>query len=281
MIEQKDAMQLIGEWGYTPKGFEDYLVDQRERARGIGEKAGMTTYSSLLSLCKFAITGDATEAMEEDERDFPVHLKDSLNNELHKLMMDNPDFAIEVITRVYDACSPYKDIKDAEMALRKNIISTVAPLLMGIVVDMGVRTAEQILECLIGMDSVKNNKAAIVNIGASTVTIERLVERVLYFKDDMKACGETDDEVLNNMADSVLGNVDELVSAVSQNMLSIVDKPPHEWVKYATDFGRMMAGFVLAMSYGYVTYDEYDSIVNNFKKMVEQPEKRHSLFGRN
>ncbi len=284
MVKQEDAMQLIGEWGFTPKRLAEYVASQRLRAKEIGDKAGLTAYSSLLTLCRFAMSGNSIESVREDGEDFNNKLRDELNAQLMEMQREHPEFADEVIDKAYQICLGNVSFRDAEIAVRREVVFSIVPLVIAAVTSMGVKASEQILECMIGLDAIRIDKGADA-LDETAIPVENMrkfSQTVMAFKGEMRACTETENSDFNELFASVMGDVDAIEASVSQNMLSIIDRPPHEWVRYATDFGKMMTGFVMAMSLGYVTYDDYDTIIEIFKMLRKSEHKSPKImFGRN
>lgn len=283
MIEQKDAIQLIGKWGYSPNQFIKRLTDLRVQATEIGERCGVTAYSSLLALAKYALTGDALNSVRENDESFSEERRDRVNQSIIDNMNQEPTFASDVIERIYNDCLPCRTFKDADVAIRAEIMGAIAPVIVSGIADLGIKTASQVLQCIIGMDNAReDDPMSFKKIQRTTLTMDAFVQRILSYKNEMLEAHK--EEGYNTLMRTLLENSDDMDNILQQSILSIIDRPPHVWVKFATNMGILMSGFILSMSFGFITYDEYSSIVEEFKGLIEEQARNSDTsvkFGRN
>lgn len=288
MIDQKQVMQLIGEWGYSARELKSYVESQMERAKELGEAVGATAYASLIALCNYALSGDADKSIRTEnfnpKSDFIRKLvEDNDIGEEFFEIVDSSDFSDNVLDSLYETCSEHKNYKDAEIAVRHHVMFQIAPLVIDKILAFGSNVSEQVMQCIVGADNtsmVGGGKMA----GEVSKTISEFALKVTKYADEMRACEETSHEPFNEIAKAVIGDVDELITEVNHNILSIIDKPPHVWARYSLQMGRFMSAFVMSIGLGLVSYDDYEVILEEFGKAVNtntDKNKDHMLFGRN
>ena len=290
MIDQKQAIQLIGTWGYTPKQFMNYINAQLDRAKKIGEAVGGTTYSSMSAFCKYAMTGDADESVRSDTMNvnnakLRKQIREILDEELDDIL-DKDDFSEGVIDAIYDSLKDCKNIREAEISLRQKVMFSVAPIVAKSVADFGGKVAEEVLELFVGADNASQFEEGKANELCRIVAknLQGFIGSVAKYIKEIKYCKETPLEEFNLIADALIGDIDDIMLEIDHDVMSIIGKPPHVWARYSIKFGKLMAGFVLAMSFGYVTYDDYEKIVDDFKAAIRLSPvetKPNISFGRN
>jgi hypothetical protein len=286
MIDQKQVLQIIGNWGYSPSELRKYATEQQKRAKEIGEAVGATMYSSLLALCKYAMSGNAESSITKVNIDseFITKILGGNKDEFLEILND-VRFSDEVIESIYDICSRHKTLRNAEIALREMVMVSVAPVAAKKIIEVGNDATEQVMECFVAIDNLRsldsNVDMSIFDDAIKNIT--SFIHQITRYSDEIKACKETQFEPFNQIVDLICGDVDDIITGVNINILSIIGKPPHVWVEYAIKFGRMMSGFIMALSMGYVTYDDYDLIIRDMRAISVSAKKdnKRVIFGRN
>jgi hypothetical protein len=274
MIEQKQVIQLIGNWGYTPSQFRSYLDKQIERAKDLGEAVGATMYSSLLTLSKYSLSGDADSAVEKNKLSSHPEVKELIDDDEISGIIDDDDFSSGVIDAVYEECIKYGNLESAEIAMREKVMFMVAPMLTKKIVEIGSHTSEQILQCFIGADHNMQYDDSEDTLRKVSSNLNSLASIISRFSEEIKMCEETSFEPFNDISDAIIGDVDSIMLEINQDMLSIIGNPPHVWTSYSISFGKMMAGFLIALSFGYVTYEDYEDVIKNFKSATVPNESK-------
>ena len=283
MIEQKQVIQLIGNWGYTPNQFRTYLEKQIQRAKDLGEAVGATMFSSLLTLSKYSLSGDAESSVEKDRLSSHPEAKELIDDDEISGIIDDDNFSSGVIDAIYEECIKYGNLESAEIAMREKVMFMVAPMLSKKIVEIGSHTSEQILQCFIGADHNMQYDDGEDTLRKVTSNIKSLASIISRFSKEIKMCKETSFEPFNDISEAIIGDVDSIMLEINQDMLSIIGNPPHVWTSYSISFGKMMAGFLIALSFGYVTYEDYENVINNFKSVASpnEPPVQNIKFGRN
>lgn len=285
MTEQRDVMQLLGVWGHTPLSFYKYLEHEFESAKDVGDAVGMTMYKSLMALTRYAQTSDEKSSVM-DKVGLDPRMQEMVGEEVFediKASMSEDEFPVRVIEAIYETCCEHKSVQEAEMKLRRNVLLTVVPFIIDKIQKNASEISSTILQMLIGAEASMSAGKIEAELSAKTASdnMKVVVEKLLGVSEQIIMCKNTPDEDVNHISSVILGDIIEVIKDISEDILSIIDKPPHLWVEYATSFGRFMVSFQLATSLGYVDYDTYNRIFKDIKslKNVNTPQKL--TFGRN
>lgn len=284
MIEQKDAMQLIGTWGYDAESLLEHLAKQMEEAKEIGDIVGAVAMESICALTRYAKTSDEKYSMGEkfDKDKLPKSIGEIAD--ILSEWVSDPKFPSEVLETLYEKLSDKKTLEEAQISLRRDVFITVAPLLLNSFSDGGNEVSSSLLQLIVGIDHAKlnnvdNTDEILTKLDHDFGVIQDVSMEVI---DNIRMCQNTGDEKITEIFGYIVQDIVDLVSSISRNILSIIDSEPDVWVEFSDKFGRFATAFHMATTLGFITYDTYKDIFDKLTSLsILDNKTQNPIFGRN
>lgn len=281
-VSQKQFMQLFGEWGYTPAQLmekaKSIKVEAMKRDDGVGAVASET----LASACIFAEHDDPLLAYGKVFDAFSrQHGKTKMADLLKAAIKENfgidmteqfteVDFSVMMLESTYARISSFKDFDSAFVYMRQNAFCSIGKDAFIKILGASDIATSTILKMLVNISLAKYEKESGMSVDYSLNRLamrafDYAIEQLLIRKDEILDIPNAIHPDFSPLVEQLVGilytDMPSHLNGIDKKMTDCLNLLPHEMVNFKIDYFFVLSAFLVGISLGIFTYDDYDSLL--------------------
>jgi len=290
-VDQKQFLQLIGEWGYDPEALLHKMEELAETANNISDMVGETTYLDIAATCVYALTNDAQKAISLEDIKRPSTGKRAFGGlkarlvskvlrsallESSEITMDN--YSETVLSRIYDKTSKFTTLEEAVIYLRQSVFKSLAGVTLKYILDVADAVGKSVMELMTCMALAKYQKEAgmateyyfnpLAARAFDSIT-EKLVKHKVAMLELPSFINSEFSELTQVITHMFYDGLADRIDALNVKIINAPDMKPHEMAAFRSNYSYAMAVFLIGIAVGYFDYNDYADLMASRKLLQD------------
>lgn len=270
-VEQKDLMQLFGQWGYSADELEKRWNAQRRESEKSGDEIGRLSYMQLLTMARFAKSGNAIESVKTPDNK-PSEPNEILESIINIFNFQDEEECQNLLNSIYKMLSPNKTLEEGEIYTRQYTFNALVPLVIQRVIKIEDNITRTIQQCIVDIAMIEYEQEHEISSGNAInqwaiKRFDQQKERMLAYRAllcELPSKIHPDHAKLAELlANTIFADLPKCFDVIGQSLLSAAHSEPHEMMEYGKSYGMICAAVTVAVSMGQISYSEYRKTMLN------------------
>jgi len=293
MVDQKDCLQMIGRWGYTPTTLRAYLRREIGQAMDCTDHNGANALWQIMTLCNFAETGDYVKAVAERPGEIASDAPSEINDMYEAILRITAakvyngtfeEYCQVVVGGLYEVASSVQEFPEALRHMRQKIMCASPELSLRAALASGESTSESVLGIVLRLAYIdyQRQEGEIMDSFINPLglrALDDITDLVLSHKDvllGMPARISPDFEPLRAaLVEIFFGGTRDLRAAcevVNRPIKELMRLLPHEMREYELSLSLVLSAFFVALALGEISYSDFKRVLSVSDRMKEAME---------